>query len=189
MNNQASAMRPRSGQKRNFGYKLLDWLTIAVISFGLAAFLLFVVFSPVKIEDTGVGGCDNGDLIFADRFSKYIVGFDRGDALVLKKITVGGDASGRRLVRAIAFAGEKVTVSEGKVYIDGALLDESAYTYDMYEGINEEFIVPTGSVFVLPDDRMMVSKDNMRELIVELPQILGEVRFIAYPFDRLRAFK
>ena len=59
----------------------------------------------------------------------------------------------------------------------------------MYEGINEEFIVPTGSVFVLPDDRMMVSEDIIKELIVELPQILGEVRFIAYPFDRVQAFK
>lgn len=189
MNGQASAMRPRSGQKRNLGYKLLDWLAIAVISLGLAALLLFGIFCPLSVNDTGVGGFEDGDLVFADRFSKYIVGFERGDAVILKHTAVGGSASGRRLVRAIAFQGEKVVIADGKVYIDGALLDESAYTYDMYSAIREEFIVPTGSVFVLPDDRMMVSKDTIPDLIVELPEILGKVRFIAYPFARFQAFK
>lgn len=189
MKEQKRALRPRSGQKRNFGYKLLDWLTIAVISVGLAALILFGIFSPLSVDDPGVGGFENGDLIFADRFSKYIFGIDRGDVVVLKHTSVGGEASGRRLVRAIAFQGEKVTVSEGKVYIDGSLLDESDYTYDLYEGIYREFMVPTGSVFVLPDDRMMVSADAIDELIVKLPDILGEVRFTAYPFSRLRSFK
>ena len=189
MNGKNSALRPRSGQRRNIGYKLLDWLTIAVISLSLAAILLFVVFSPLSVSDTGVGGFDDGDLVFADRFSKYIFGLDRGDVVVLKKITVGGEASGRRLVRAIAFAGEKVTIAEGRVYIDGAYLDESAYTYEMYDGIREEFIVPTGCVFVLPDDRMMVSKDSIKELTVKITDILGEVRFIAFPFERFQTFK
>ncbi len=189
MSVQASAVRPRSGQKRNIGYKLLDWITIIVISLSLAVALLFVVFSPLSISDTGVGGFEDGDLVFADRFSKYISGFDRGDVVVLKSLTIGGEASGRRLARVIAFAGEKVTIAEGRVYVDGALLDESAYTYEMYEGIREEFIVPTGCVFVLPDDRMMVSAEIIKELCVKLTDILGEVRFIAYPFDRFLTFK
>ena len=182
-------LRPRSGQKRNFGFKLLDWMTIIVISIGLAAFLLFVVFSPLKVVDTGVGGFDNGDLVFADRFSKYVFGLDRGDVVVLKKKSIGGETSGRRLARAIAFQGEKVTIAGGVVYIDDALLDETSYTYEMYDGISEEFIVPTGSVFVLPDDRMMVSKEQICELTIPITQILGEVRFIAFPFESLQTFK
>lgn len=189
MSGKNSALRPRSGQKKNFGFKLLDWLTIIAISLGLAAFLLFVVFSPLKITDAGVGGFDDGDLVFADRFSKYVFGFDRGDVVALKKKTVGGDASGRRLVRVIAFQGEKVTIAGGLVYIDDALLDETSYTYEMYDGIREEFVVPSGSVFVLPDDRMMVSKEQISELTVSMTQILGEVRFIAFPFERFQTFK
>ena len=181
--------RPRSGRKKNIGYRLLDWITIIVISIGLAAFLLFVVFSPLSVQDTGVGGFEDGDLVFADRFSKYVFGLDRGDIVALKKKAVGGEASGRRLVRAIAFQGEKVTVADGRVYIDGALLDESSYTYEMHDGIREEFVVPSGCVFVLPDDRMMVSKELIGELTVKMTEILGEVRFIAFPFERFQTFK
>lgn len=195
MTKKQGAVRPRSGQNRTLKYRVLDWMTTVVIGVGAAALLLFGVFSPMRVESATMSGVEKGDVVVADRLGKYLYGFDRGDMLLLKPVefeinkNTDKKAEPLRLARVVAFAGETVTISGGSVYINGSLLDETEYARALYTSIRMEFTVPSGSVFVLPDERLYLTDEMLEELVVDTNRIKGEVRFIAYPFARMAAFK
>ena len=178
--------RPRSGHRGSFIYRVLDWLTAAAITALVTAFLAFVVFTPVSVKSSGVSDFYNGDLVFADRLSRYIFNISRGDAAVMKP--AGGAESERRIARIIAFGGENVTVAEGKLYINGSLLDESEYADDFAQALRLEFTVPEGSVLALPDERAKLTAEAVEKSVTELGEIIGEARLIAYPLSRIRFF-
>lgn len=189
------AVRPRSDKKRALKYKLLDWATAIAICAGILAFFVFGIFAPLRVENGQMKDVSTGDFIFASRLGKYLYGFERGDMLMLKPVKFspnknnGRQAEPLRLARAVAFAGEKVTISEGRVYINGELLDESSYARAIYTSIRLEFEVPKGCVFVLPDERLYLTSEMIQELVLNMNGIKGEVRFIVYPFSRMALFK
>ena len=180
------AVRPRSGQRNSFAFRLADWLTAAAACVLAAALLLFVIYTPVSVTSSGVSDFYNGDLVFADRLSRYIFNISRGDAAVIKP--AGGAESERRIARIIAFGGENVTVAEGKLYINGSLLDESENADDFAQALRLEFTVPEGSVLALPDERAKLTAEAVEKSVTELGEIIGEARLIAYPLSRIRFF-
>lgn len=186
MSAQRGAVRPRSGQRNAFIFRLIDWLTAGFIIAALAAFILFVVYTPVSVKSSGVYDFNEGDLVFASRFSKNIFGLQRGDAVVVKAVEGANEA--RHIRRVTAFGGEKVVIAEGRVYVGGALVDESSYA-DLFEsGVRAEFTVPTGSILALPDERSGLTAGDIEKLLVKLSDVTGEVRAIAYPPQRIRLF-
>lgn len=69
-----------------------------------------------------------------------IISFKNGNKLLIKRV--------------IGVAGDKVTFHDGYVYINGKKLDESAYLDpDVETNCMDSFKVPSGSVFVLGDNR------------------------------------
>ena len=180
MNGMIGALRPRSGRRPTLAFRLLDWLTTVVISVALALMIVFVVFSPFAVGESRISGVSSGELAFAGRLSKYLFPLERGDVVLVR-----GDPSengeGRALLRIAALGGERVLLAEGRVYVDGALVDDASYASGLYAGIREEFTVPEGSFFVLPDDRLSVAGDAIAEYVVDFKTIIGELRLTLYP--------
>ena len=183
------AVRPRSGQRLTFIFRLLDWLTAVTLCVGAAALLLFVVWTPVSVKSSGVSDFYPGDLVFADKLSKHLFGFSRGDAVVLRSGRTGDGGYRLHIARVAAFQSEKVVIADGRVYIGNALLDESAYAEAFDPSLRAEFIVPTGSIFVLPDERSDLSLAAVQSYIVPLDDVAGEVRLTAFPITRLKIFR
>lgn len=98
--------------------------------------------------------------------------------------------------RVIAVEGQTVDINfeTGAVFVDGHLLDESAYTQNGSTTKNEGMLfpqtVPQGCVFLLGDNRI-VSEDsrNPKVGMVEQRFILGKVTKIIYPLHRIRFFE
>ncbi len=93
--------------------------------------------------------------------------------------------------RIIATAGQTVDIDfeKGDVYVDGVLLDESAY---IENGITTQpsdytfpLTVPEGCVFVLGDNRA-VSNDSRSDDVgmVDERYIMGTAEWIVFPFQR-----
>ena len=183
---QKEAWHPRSSGRSGAAFRIADWLTAAILAVLLAAVLLFVVFTPVSVKSSSVSDFFSGDLVFADRLFKHVVGFARGDAVVYK--AKEGASVVRHISRVAAFGGEKVIITGGRLYVDGALVDDSAYAEPRSEAITAEFTVPTGSLFLLPDEREALSGSDIARLTVAETDVVGEVRFIAFPITRLRFF-
>ena len=186
MSTAKGAVRPRSGKRHSGIFRLLDWVTAAVIAAAAIALVLFVVFTPVRVKSSGVSGFNAGDIVFADRLSKHFVFYSRGDAVVMREKTA--DGAELHILRVIAFTGEKVTVADGRVYIDGALLDESAYAEPFGGGVEASFLIPADSVLLLPDERSGMTADELINSVAPLSSVTGEVRFIAYPLSRIAVF-
>ena len=154
----------------------------------LVALVFFVILTPVRVKSSGVCDFFSGDLVFADRLSKYVFGFERGDAAVISVAAARGTGSEKHIVRMIAFGGEKVTAAEGRLYIDDSLLDEAVYAELLPASLRTEFTVPEGSVLALPDERSSMTEEQLRQYVVSLGDVVGEARLIAYPLARIRFF-
>ena len=89
--------------------------------------------------------------------------------------------------RVIATAGETIAVRDGKVYIDGAALDESAYWNGEMLGDFGPITVPEGEVFVMGDNRN-ASKDSRNPSVGTIPflEIVGRVRAVILPLGSAR---
>lgn len=90
--------------------------------------------------------------------------------------------------RVIGLPGEHVQIMNGKVYINGEELDESAYLKDTvytdgYGGIFTDIIVPDGYVFAMGDNRTK-SADCRRFGCIPLEKIEGKVAIRFWPLNK-----
>ncbi len=181
------AVRPRSGRTHSIIFRLLDWVTAAAICAAAIALLLFVIFTPVRIKSSSVSDFGAGDIVFADRLSRHIVFYSRGDAVVYQKKLPGGETE-LHIGRVIAFQGEKAEIAGGALYLDGVLMDESEYAEPFGGDVSVSLMVPTDSMLILPDERAEMTAEDIGGSIVPLSLVTGEVRFTAYPLNRIRFF-
>lgn len=63
-------IRPRNPKLPLF--RFLEWLAVVISVVLVLVLILFVMMTPVVIQDKSVNELDRGDLVFADRFGKFI---------------------------------------------------------------------------------------------------------------------
>lgn len=90
--------------------------------------------------------------------------------------------------RVIGLPGDHVQIANGKVYINGEELDESAYLNDnvytdSYGGLFTDIVVPEGYVFAMGDNRTK-SADCRRFGCIPLEKIEGKVAIRFWPFSK-----
>ena len=91
--------------------------------------------------------------------------------------------------RVIGLPGEHVQIMDGKVYINGSVLDESAYLKDTVvtnsnNGVFTDFIVPEGCVFAMGDNREH-SIDCRKFGCIPLEKIEGKVTVRFWPLNKM----
>jgi signal peptidase I len=115
---------------------------------------------------------------------------DTGDIVVFQSPV---DKEKDFIKRIIATEGDTISVSNGQVYLNKNLLDESAYlkpevkTYGgafLREG--QEVVVPEGKYFVLGDNRSY-SSDSREWGFVTRGEIIGRSMFVYWPISNARA--
>lgn len=116
----------------------------------------------------------------------------RGDVIVFK---APNDSERDYIKRVIGVPRDIVAVKNGDVYVNGELLDQSAYlpsttrTYGgsfLREGLTET--VPPDSFFVLGDNRSG-SSDSREWGFVPLRSIIGKSSFVYWPLEKMGAIK
>ena len=155
-----------------------------IIMLLLCALILFVLFRfmyvPVAARDPQVRDIADGELLIIDRVSKYLVEYSPGDIV---RADVGGGMNAYR----VAAAGEcEALVRNGRLYINGGLLDESGYATSFDEGVELSCSVPYNCVLLLPDDRSGV--DSLEGFVLPVGEIFGKLRLRIYPFNRIGLF-
>lgn len=94
--------------------------------------------------------------------------------------------------RIIGVPGDTVKVDNGKVFVNGEQLDESAYLDDsVYTDSafgNDEITLGVDQYYVMGDNRP-ASYDSRRFGAVDRSEIIGKVWIRAWPFSRLDTFK
>ena len=88
--------------------------------------------------------------------------------------------------RIIGIAGDRVQIKDGKVYINGEVVEENYLPYGTatQNGIYNNIIVPDGCVYVLGDNRKE-SMDSRKFGCIPINKIDGIVQFRYWPLNKL----
>lgn len=156
---------------------------IAVILLICAA-LVFAVFKlvlvPFSVENSLVKDLEEGQLILVDRVSKFISDYKAGDIVRINR------GRGFELIRVAAGGGSRYEVRGGRAYLDGCLIDESAYSEGWGEDAEFYISVPEDSLLLLPDSREGI--DSLEGFTVRCAEVFGEVRLRIHPLKKLNLF-
>ena len=134
---------------RGFLEILIELVIVAAVVFLV---LRFVAFRSVVQGDSMNATLQNGDNLVVERVSYYFHEPRRYDIVVFR---VPDDERKREhyIKRVIGLPGETVEISGGKVWIDGAVLEDDVYGKEAIHGDCGPVTVPEGEVFVLGDNR------------------------------------
>lgn len=176
----------KSEKKKSLLWEALSW----VFTFALAIGLALVLKSYVIINATVPTGSmehtiEPGDDLFGLRLTYHFSDVKRGDIIIFR---FPDDETQKYVKRVIGLPGEKVTIDQGKIYID----DSETPLDEPY--LKDQWVQATGPFeFEVPEDGYLVMGDNRNDsydarywehTYVTKDEIIGKAYLIYYPFSR-----
>jgi signal peptidase I len=169
---------------RRLGAFFLDILEVIVFAIAIFLFIYLLVLQPHKIKgDSMQPNFPDGEYLLTDKVSYRFGEPERGDVVVFEPPGSDGE---EYIKRIIGLPGEEVSVREGKVYIDGAMLSESYISETLrtsgggFLNDNATAIVPNDNYFVLGDNRI-ASSDSRMWGFVNIDRITGRAWIVYWP--------
>ncbi len=164
----------------NFALYILIVLTLAL---GLRTF----IGEPVRVSgDSMFPTLINNERMVVEKLSYYAAPPQRGDVIVC--FYPGYTVS--CVKRVIGLPGDTISIEKGRVYLNGAPLDESAYwDHAIYDNM-QPHIIQENSVFVMGDNRNY-SGDSRDPRVGDIPyhKIVGRAICVLWPLDSIRSIE
>jgi len=154
----------------------------SILLAGLIVVLIFTVwFSSVRISDGGMAPVfQEGDVILFDKLAKHLSMPERGDAYAFRL------NEGTSVGRIVALPGDRVQLYEGRVYVNGYLLDESRYARECAWEM-DEVTLPEGCFFLMPDERTAQNPD-FESMVIPFEALIGRAALRVAPFGMINVF-
>jgi signal peptidase I len=179
----------------------VDWAVTLAVAFGCVLAFQAEIAKPFRIPTSSmeptlhcarpVDGCqaDRSDRVIADRLAYRFRDPERGEVVVFETPPLADTvcpAGGTFVKRIVGLPGEHVELTDGRVLIDGVLLDEWYIRTAPQRGADSRDFgrVPRGEYFVLGDNRTR-SCDSRSWGTVPRSDLIGPVAFTYWPPDRL----
>ncbi|SFR99274.1 signal peptidase I [Anaeromicropila populeti] len=176
-------------EKESLIKKIIRELIIWVVEIAVVILLAYciIAFGVVKISVIGTAmssTLEDGDKILVNKMAYRLKGPKRNDVVVFMQS--GKEHSFYHVKRVIGLPGETVQIIDGKVYINGEVLDETIQCEPIANGglANEEIVLEANEYFVLGDNRNQ-SEDSRFASIGNILRgdILGKAWIRLSPFD------
>jgi signal peptidase I len=169
--------------------EIKEWAQSIAIALVLTLIIRTYVVQAFKIPSGSMRPTlVEGDKLFVN---KYLYRFEhpqRGDIVVFK---YPQDPKKDFIKRLVAFEGETVEIRDGKIRIDGKVLDDPKtfgkfyyYNHDPFGGPNEKITVPPRSYYVLGDNSAN-STDSRFWGFVPFKNMIGKAMFRWWPIPRV----
>ncbi|MCD7825436.1 MAG: signal peptidase I [Clostridiaceae bacterium] len=189
------ARRPTSESRGlQFINNIFILLVCVLLAYFVAAFLThFVVYQTTVEGDSMEPALSDGDSILIQKVSYYLHSPERFDIVVFPVTRESDSENSSELTyyvkRVIGLPGEEVQIKNGKVYIDGELLEDDNYCLaEILDAGKAETPIQleAGQYFVLGDNRNM-STDSRSDYVglVKEENIVGRVCFCLWPFSHI----
>jgi signal peptidase I len=115
--------------------------------------------------------------LVVEKISYRFHGPRRDDVIVLKDPSGGSDPL---IKRVVGLPGERITIADGRVYVDGVALDEQYLHQATLQGNGRSWLVPPFEVFVMGDNRG-ASRDSRSFGTVPINTVIGRAIFRYWP--------
>ena len=160
-----------------------DFIIYLLTLMAVAIFIRTFIFEPVQcigisMYPTLVGG----EGMFTEKLT-YTVSAPQRDDIIICRYPYHTE---KCVKRVIAVPGDRISISDGAIYLNGERLDESAY-WDGYieDSDMPEVTVPDKCLFVVGDNRNN-SGDSRHVGFIPYCQVKGKVRAVITPFSQAR---
>ena len=160
-----------------------DFIIYLLTLMAVAIFIRTFIFEPVQcigisMYPTLVGG----EGMFTEKLT-YTVSAPQRDDIIICRYPYHTE---KCVKRVIAVPGDRISISDGAIYLNGERLDESAYWSGYIEDSDmPEVTVPDKCLFVVGDNRNH-SGDSRRVGFIPYCQVKGKVRAVMTPFSQAR---
>jgi signal peptidase I len=183
-----SAMRGFGGDSGGLWSELRSLLRDVIFAGVIAILIVVFVIQPVRVEGQSMmPRLHDQDRIFVNKFIYPLREWlgdrepiKRGDIVVL---LFPEDPSKSYIKRVVGLPGEKIFVENGKLYINGVLIDEPYLDpeYLSQDTMPEPWVIPPHHYFVMGDNRRNSSDSRYWKFVPE-KYIYGKAVFRYYPF-------
>lgn len=162
---------------------LHSWIRDLFLSIGISLFIILFVYQPVKVEGGSMEpGLQDQERIFINKLAYKLEDIQRGDIVVFR---YPRDPRKSFIKRVIGLPGDRVRVSDGRVYLNGQLTSEPYVPEEYLDSRSyPEIKVPADTYYVLGDHRSM-SNDSRDFGPVARSFIYGKAVFGYWPMDKV----
>ncbi len=162
-----------------------DILFAVLVAFLVLQFIMPTVVKESSMENTLI---ENDYLIVSKKAYTIFGDCEKGDIIVFKSnipLEAGSKATKLLVKRIIAVGGDTISISGGKVYVNGEELHEEYIKDGTTNGAIDETTVPEGYLFCMGDNRL-VSRDSRDFSIgfINEADVKGKVVFRLFPFKK-----
>lgn len=171
---------------KNIKKEIIEWAKIIVTSLVIALVITHFV-RPTLVQGSSMyPTLEEKDYLIINRVAYKHKEPKRGDIIVFKTNLLQANGKEKDLVkRVIALPGDKIKITDDKVYLNGKLQDEKYIHGEKTEG-DIDMVIPEGYVFAMGDNRenSMDSRDPEVGIVNE-NDIMGKVMVRLYPFNKI----
>ncbi|HWR39022.1 MAG TPA: signal peptidase I [Patescibacteria group bacterium] len=166
------------------GEEIKDWVISIVIAIVLAFFIRYFIVELYMVEGPSMRPTlENGERLVVNKFIYRFKAPEKGDVLVFR---YPKDPSRDFIKRVIATPGDTVEMKDGKLFVNGELLNET-YILERTRGSYPLSTVPEGRVFVMGDNRNNSEDSRFRDVgFVSRDLIKGKAVMIFWPFNQIK---
>ena len=167
--------------------KTKEWIKDLATALIIALVFLQLLTPTLVREHSMENTLHQNDYLFVSRrhYSWFGNELQRGDIITFdSELTTGLGMKKILVKRIIGLPGDKISISDGKVYINGEAQEEP-YTKDGYTSTTmDEVTVPEGYIFVLGDNRQNSTDSRSPEVgFIDINRIRGKVVFRLFPIS------
>jgi signal peptidase I len=172
---------------QRLGAFFLDIIEVVVFAIAIFLFIYLLVMQPHRIKGSSMEpNFHDGEYLLSDKITYRLREPQRGDVIVFEAPGASGDEFIKRI---IGLPGDKVSVKDGRVYLNAEMLNEIYIPTTTVTGggsflrEGSEVTVPDNFFFVLGDNRSF-SSDSRAWGFVSKTKITGRAWFIYWPPEK-----
>ncbi|MFC4598518.1 signal peptidase I [Cohnella hongkongensis] len=168
--------------------ELWDWAKALVIAAVVVLLLKAFVFQLSTVKKISMEPTLHEDeWLFVNKIVLRLGGVDRGDVIIFRDPSGGGEGKEFLVKRVIGVPGDRIEIRDGELYLNGELTVERYTDSKIEDGDFGPTTVSSGHYFVMGDNRHRnASKDSraFNEVPEELVQ--GRADLIVWPISRIK---
>jgi len=188
--------QPPSLPSTNSGLQLVrEWATVLVVALVIAITVRSLILQQFYISGPSMEATMfQDDRVLVNKLSYRLHDIHRGDVVVFDRVTVDGQVVQHDdlIKRVIALGGEKISIKDCKVFINGKLLPEPYLNdFDLAQTVVEDRCrVPLMDEMIIPDNQLFVMGDNRPQSFdsrmfgpIEQNLVVGRAFVIIWPLS------